>query len=118
MHFHVLIKVSSLCESLATVLSLANEGSLSRVDTNVISEVVRLLKISCAGINSTYTIWMLALPNLQSSPRFWVDEADYSIHRAIRIFLFLRLVGVLHLSFPHVILAGNNCFRFNILEYF
>ncbi len=45
-HFHMFIVICSLSESLATTLFVTYKGSLSCVDSNMVSEVVCFLKIS------------------------------------------------------------------------
>lgn len=55
-NFHMFIVICSLSERLTAALNVTKEWSLSSVDSNVISEVMCLLKISNVGIYSISAI--------------------------------------------------------------
>ena len=81
MNLHVLIIVGKLVEGHLASDHLAHKRSLSRVDPEMIYEVVSLLEKSRIRIIARETFGVVAFPDLQLSLSVWVDECEGTIDR-------------------------------------
>jgi hypothetical protein len=73
-YFHVFVVVCSLSERLTAPRDIASEGTLSRVNPQMVTKVVSLLEKSGGGVIARKAICMIAFPNLELSLGRRVDE--------------------------------------------
>ena len=79
MNLHVLVIVGSLVEGHLASEDIAHKRSLSRVDPEMIFEVMRLLEKSSVCIVARETFGLIAFPDLELSLSFGVDEGEDTI---------------------------------------